>query len=265
MSAPATGSDDLIYAVDDGIAKITFNRPQARNAMTFAMYDRMASICEAINADRSIKALILTGAGDKAFASGTDISQFRAFKIAQDALDYEARIDRVLGTLELCRVPVIAAIAGACTGGGAGIAACCDIRIGTESTRIGFPIARTLGNCLSMSNISRVVSLIGPARTKDLIFKARLVEAPEALALGLLSEIVPDVDTLQARALETARLVASHAPITLEVTKEAVRRIRRTLSRDEGEDLILRAYMSEDFREGMDAFLNKRTPNWKGK
>ncbi|MDU6141471.1 enoyl-CoA hydratase-related protein, partial [Bradyrhizobium sp.] len=78
MNAPATGSDDLIYAVDDGIAKITFNRPQARNAMTFAMYDQMASICEAINADRSIKALILTGAGDKAFASGTDISQFRA-------------------------------------------------------------------------------------------------------------------------------------------------------------------------------------------
>ncbi|MDU0954481.1 MAG: enoyl-CoA hydratase-related protein, partial [Bradyrhizobium sp.] len=109
MNAPATGSDDLIYAVDDGIAKITFNRPQARNAMTFAMYDQMASICEAINADRSIKALILTGAGDKAFASGTDISQFRAFKTAQDALDYEARIDRVLGTLELCRVPVIAA------------------------------------------------------------------------------------------------------------------------------------------------------------
>ncbi|WP_316173049.1 enoyl-CoA hydratase/isomerase family protein [Bradyrhizobium sp. SZCCHNRI2049] len=265
MTAPVTGSDDLIYAVDDGIAKITFNRPQARNAMTFAMYDRMASICEAINADRSIKALILTGAGDKAFASGTDISQFRAFKTAQDALDYEARIDRVLGTLELCRVPVIAAIAGACTGGGAGIAACCDIRIGTETARIGFPIARTLGNCLSMSNISRVVSLIGPARTKDLIFKARLVEAPEALALGLLNEIVPDVETLQTRALETARLIASQAPITLEVTKEAVRRIRRTLSRDEGEDLILRAYMSEDFREGMEAFLNKRTPNWKGK
>ncbi len=265
MNAAVAGSDDLIYAVDDGIAKITFNRPQARNAMTFAMYDQMASICEAINADRSIKALILTGAGDKAFASGTDISQFRAFKTAQDALDYEARIDRVLGTLEQCRVPVIAAIAGACTGGGAGIAACCDIRIGIASTRMGFPIARTLGNCLSMSNISRLVSLIGPARTKDLIFKARLVEAPEALSLGLLNEIVPDVETLQARALETARLVASHAPITLEVTKEAVRRIRRTLSRDEGEDLILRAYMSEDVREGMEAFLNKRTPNWKGK
>jgi enoyl-CoA hydratase/carnithine racemase len=265
MNAPVTGTEDLIYTNEDGIAKIVFNRPQARNAMTFAMYDQMASICESINGDHSVKALIITGAGDKAFASGTDISQFRAFKTAQDALDYEARIDRVLGTLEQCRVPVIAAIAGACTGGGAGIAACCDIRIGTENTRIGFPIARTLGNCLSMSNISRVVSLVGPARTKDMIFKARLVEAQECLSIGLLSEIVPDVETLQARALETAKLVASHAPITLEVTKEAVRRIRRTLSREEGEDLILRAYMSEDFREGMEAFLNKRTPNWQGK
>jgi enoyl-CoA hydratase len=265
MNAPVAANEDLLYSVADGIARITFNRPQARNALTFAMYERMAEICQSINADRSIKALILTGAGDKAFASGTDISQFRAFKTAQDALDYEARIDRVLGTLEQCRVPVIAAIAGACTGGGAGIAACCDIRIGTESTRIGFPIARTLGNCLSMSNISRLVSLVGPARTKDMIFKARLVEAPEALALGLLSEVVPDVETLHRRAEETARLVASHAPLTLEATKEAVRRIRRTLSREEGEDLILKAYMSEDFREGMDAFLNKRTPNWKGK
>src|ERR1017187_1647837 len=265
MNAPVQATEDLIYVVEDGIARLTFNRPQARNALTFAMYEQMAAICEAINADRSIKAMILTGTGDKAFASGTDISQFRAFKTAQDSLDYEARIDRVLGKLEQCRVPTIAAIAGACTGGGAGIAACCDIRIGTEAARIGFPIARTLGNCLSMSNISRLTSLIGPARTKDLIFTARLIEAPEALALGLLNEVVPDVATLQRRAGETAKLVAGHAPITLEVTKEAVRRIRRTLSRDEGEDLILRAYMSEDFREGMDAFLNKRRPNWKGK
>jgi len=245
MNAPVNATEDLLYVVEDGIARLTFNRPQARNALTFAMYEQMAAICQSINSDRSIKAMILTGAGDKAFASGTDISQFRAFKSAQDALDYEARIDRVLGALEQVRVPTIAAIAGACTG--------------------GFPIARTLGNCLSMSNISRLTSLIGPARTKDLIFTARLIEAPEALALGLLNEVVPDVATLQRRADETARLVAGNAPITLEVTKEAVRRIRRTLSRDEGEDLILRAYMSEDFREGMDAFLNKRTPNWKGK
>jgi hypothetical protein len=109
MNAPVSTSEDLLYSVEDGIARLTFNRPQARNALTFAMYEQMATICEAINADRSIKALIMTGAGDKAFASGTDISQFRAFKTPQDSLDYEARIDRVLGTLEKCRVPVMAA------------------------------------------------------------------------------------------------------------------------------------------------------------
>jgi enoyl-CoA hydratase len=265
MNAPVEANEDLIYTVTDGIARMTFNRPQARNAFTFAMYEKMASLCESINTDRSIKVLIMTGTGEKAFASGTDISQFRAFKTAEDALEYEERIDRVLGTLEKVRVPVIAAIAGACTGGGAGIAACCDIRIGTASTRMGFPIARTLGNCLSMSNISRVVALVGPARTKDLIFTARLIEAPEALSLGLLNEIVPDVETLQRRADETAKMIAGHAPITMETAKEAVLRLRRTLSREEGRDLILRAYMSEDFREGMDAFLNKRTPVWKGK
>ncbi len=100
MNAPVAATEDLIYSVEDGIARLTFNRPQARNALTFAMYEQMAVICETVNNDRSIKAMILTGAGDKAFASGTDISQFRAFKTAQDALDYEARIDRVLGTLE---------------------------------------------------------------------------------------------------------------------------------------------------------------------
>ena len=98
-----------------------------------------------------------------------------------------------------------------------------------------------------------------------MIFTARLIEAAEALSLGLLNEVVPDVPTLQRRADETAKLVAGHAPITMETAKEAVLRLRRTLSREEGRDLILRAYMSEDFREGMDAFLNKRTPNWKGK
>src|ERR1700731_3272402 len=185
MDDTATLEADLLYEVEDGIGRITFNRPQARNALTFAMYERLAAICEAANSDRSLKVLILTGQGDKAFAAGTDINQFRAFKTPQDALDYESRIDRILTALEQCRVPTIASIAGACTGGGAGIAACCDLRIATANAKFGFPIARTLGNCLSMASLSRFASLVGPARVKDLIFTARLIDGREAAQAGL--------------------------------------------------------------------------------
>jgi enoyl-CoA hydratase len=257
-------SQDILFELHDGIGKVTFNRPQARNAFTFAMYERLAEICQQANKDRSIKVLVFQGAGDKAFASGTDINQFRAFKTPQDALDYEARIDRVLGQIEQCRVPTIAAISGACTGGGAGIAACCDLRVGTKTTRMGFPIARTLGNCLSMSNFSRLTVLIGPARVKDIIFTARLVGADEAASIGLLTEIVEDLPALEKRAAELATQIAGHAPLTLNATKQALSRLTRRLTREEGEDLILQCYMSADFREGMDAFLNKRQPQWKG-
>ena len=258
-------TDELIYRVTDGIAHVTFNRPHARNAMLFSMYEQLEKICADINADRGIRALVLTGAGDKAFASGTDISQFRAFKTQEDALAYEARIDRVLIALERVRIPTIAAINGACTGGGAGMAACCDLRIATPTLRFGFPIARTLGNCLSMSNYARLVALIGPARVKELVFTARLIGAEEAKAAGLVNEILPDGEALAARATELAQLVASHAPLTLRATKEALRRLEdRTHSGEPDRDLILMCYMSADFREGMDAFLTKRAPVWTG-
>ena len=264
MNQQAQESQDILYEISDGVGRITFNRPQARNAFTFAMYERLAAICDEANRDRAIKVLVLQGAGDKAFASGTDINQFRAFTTPQHALEYESRIDRVLTQLEQCRVPTIAAINGACTGGGAGIAACCDLRIGTKTARIGFPIARTLGNCLSMSNISRLTALVGPARVKDLIFTARLLAADEALSVGLLNEVVEDGAALQVRADALAAQIAGHAPLTMNATKQALARLMRRLTRDEGEDLILMCYMSQDFREGLDAFLNKRPPHWKG-
>src|SRR3977135_3562935 len=262
MNETATLDAELLYEVRDGIGRITFNRPQARNALTFPMYERLAEICEAADTDRALKVLILTGAGDKAFASGTDINQFRAFKTPQDAIDYEARIDRVMGTLEQCAVPTIAAINGVCAGGGAGIAACCDIRIGTTNAKFGFPIARTLGNCLSMSNLSRLAALIGAARLKEIIFTARLIEAEEGLRIGLLNEVVEDLSVLERRADELARLIASHAPLTLRATKQALHRMQPKVRDDE--DLILMCYQSRDFREGMDAFLSKRQPQWTG-
>jgi enoyl-CoA hydratase/carnithine racemase len=250
---------DLLYEIRDSIGRVTFNRPQARNALTFPMYERLAEIA----ADPGdIRALIITGAGDKAFAAGTDINQFRAFSTADDALAYEARIDRVLGTIERCKVPTIAAIAGACTGGGAAIAVACDLRIAAANSRFGFPIARTLGNCLSMSNLARLSALIGPARVIEMIFTARLVSAADARSAGLVTEVVTDHPALEARVAELAGLLASHAPLTMRVTKEALRRMRENQPPDE--DLIALCYTSRDFREGMDAFLTKRTPVWSG-
>jgi enoyl-CoA hydratase/carnithine racemase len=257
--------EELLCEIRDGVAYVTLNRPQARNALTFAMYDRLAEICGIAERDRSIKAILITGAGDKAFAAGTDISQFRAFDKEKDVLEYEERIDRVMGALERCRVPTVAAIHGACTGGGAGIASACDLRIASRAIKFGFPVARTLGNCLSMTSYARLVYLVGPALVKDIIFRARLVEADEALAKGLVSEILEDQKSLLERAEELVRLVAGHAPLTLQATKEAILRLRPAIPHGEGNDLVLMCYMSEDFREGMEAFLNKRKPVFKGR
>lgn len=257
--------DELLYEVRDGIGLISFNRPQARNALTFGMYDRLAELCQSAHQDESLKALILVGAGELAFAAGTDISSFRDFISAEDALAYEQRMDAVLSAVETCPLPTIAAITGACTGGGGAIAATCDLRIATRSLKFGFPIARTLGNCLSSATLSRVTTLLGAGRTLELIFTARLLGAEEALAVGLVCEIVDPPEKLLERAYELARLVAGHAPLTLRATKEALRRLRLRQTPDRDEDLITMCYTSEDFREGMEAFLAKRRPHWKGR
>lgn len=247
---------------------VIFNRPQARNAMTWYMYERLVEICGEVDSDPDVRALVLTGARSEkpAFVAGTDISQFREFTTEQHALDYEASGNNVMRTLESVRVPTIAAIAGPCTGGGAGMAACCDIRIASPSARYGFPIARTLGNCLSMQNYSRLFALLGMAKTKDIILRARLMNAPEMESSGLVSEVVADEDSLWPRAQELGELLATHAPLTMWATKEAMRRIRERMVPDQADqDLILACYMSADFREGMEAFLAKRKPQWQGK
>lgn len=258
-------TSEILYDVQEGIGRITLNRPQARNALTFEMYDRIAEICAAANDDPDLRAIIFRGAGDKAFAAGTDISKFRDFTTPEHALGYEKRMDFVLTTIESCTVPTIAAITGACTGGGAAIAACCDLRIASVDLKFGFPIARTLGNCLSAGNLSRLVALIGAGRTKDLLFTARLAGAEEALAIGLLSEVLADASAVRERALELAHKLAGHAPLTLQATKQTLRRLREHAAEVEDADLITLCYMSEDFREGLEAFLAKRKPDWKGR
>ena len=244
---------------------ITFNRPQARNALTWGMYDALVNECRRVNEDDSIRVVVITGNGG-AFAAGTDISQFRAFKTAQDALDYEQQANHVAEMVESVRVPVIAAIAGACTGGGASIATCSDIRIASPSARFGIPIARTLGNCLSQQNYARVVSAFGLPRAKELLMTARLMSAQELLAAGYVSEVVATEEELLPRAQALAETMATFAPLTLQVTKKAINRVRnRLFPIEDDKDLIETCYLSEDFREGIEAFLAKRKPVWRGR
>ena len=241
-------AEEILFQIgDDGIAWLTFNRPEARNAMTFGMYQRLGEICRA--PDPRMKVLILRGAG----------------KTPQDAVGYEAMMDGVFDALEEVPVPTIAAIQGACTGGGAGIAAACDLRLGAPSARFGFPIARTLGNTLSMRNHARLAALIGVARTKDILFLARLMDAQEMRSAGLLNEITSE-EGLYKRAVEMARTLLEHAPLTLRAAKEALNRVvRHWAPPGGGDEFVVRNYMSADFREGVESFLAKRKPRWTGK
>jgi enoyl-CoA hydratase/carnithine racemase len=257
---------EILYEVADGIGTITLNRPQVRNALTYAMYEGLAAICREPQAHGDPRVIVVTGAGEKAFAAGTDIAQFRSFATSEDALAYEKKIEAVIDAIERCPVPTLAAIAGAVTGGGAAIALACDLRIAAESARFGFPIARTLGNCLSMANYARLYALLGPALVKDIVFTARLVEAEEGRRIGLYSELLPDHAMLMRRARELSAEIAGHAPLTLRATKEAMRRLTQASAQGlDGDDLVSLCYTSSDFKEGMDAFLGKRPPVWRGR
>ena len=259
MSTP----EEILVDRDGAVLTVTLNRPEKYNALTFPMYARLAEVCSSVPPD--VRVIVITGAGGKAFAAGTDINQFRAFKSPQDGLGYEKRVDEILSSIEKCPVPVIAAIAGACTGGGGAIAACCDMRIGTRDMKFGFPIARTLGNCLSATSLQRLTALIGTARTIDLLFTSRLMPAEECLAAGLVTELLDDHAALLTRAKALAQQIAGYAPLTLSTTKVLMRRIREASPKVDDHDLVAKVYTSADFREGLDAFLTKRKPAWTGK
>ena len=260
----AAAVQDLVYEVNDEIGTITLNRPEARNALTFEMYGQIADILEGAPVDGSVKAIIVTGAGDKAFAAGTDISLFREFGAPEQGINYERTGDANFARMEKCPVPTIAAISGACTGGGAGIAAVCDMRIASRDIKFGFPIARTLGNCLSAETLARLVRLVGEAKVIDLILTSRLMGGDEALACGLVNEIVDDNAAVRARALELATRMKAHAPLTMRAIKEILRRMRHQVPPVDDEDVVAQIYSSQDFREGLEAFLAKRKPQWTG-
>lgn len=253
---------ELVFSQRGSVATVTFNRPQARNAMTWEMYEGLVSACERIDASDEVRVAVLRGAGGKAFVAGTDITQFLDFRTAEDGLAYERRIEAVLDRLEQVRVPTIAAIDGYAVGGGLGIAAACDMRVCTPEAKFGLPIARTLGNCLSMRTYARLVDLAGSARALQLIYTASFADADEALAVGLASEVVP-ADGLDDRLADLCEQLSNRAPLTLRVSKEAIRRLRDHRM-PSGDDLIATCYGSDDFHEGVRAFVEKRPPRWRG-
>ncbi len=257
---------DVLYERRGAIAILTFNRPDARNAMTWDMYQALYDACEHVDADDRVRVLVLRGAGDKAFVAGTDIAQFKKFATPQHAIDYEKSQNRNVGRVEEVRKPTIAMIRGYAVGGGANIALACDLRIAATDAKLGVPIAKTLGNTLSIATIARIMSYLGPARTKELLFTARLIDAAEGRAAGVFNDVV-EPERLESRTLELAEQIAANAPLTIRSIKEGVRRLleHARLAEGSAEDLVLMAYMSEDFKEGVDAFLTKRPPKWKGR
>jgi enoyl-CoA hydratase/carnithine racemase len=257
---------ELLFEKSGSCASIVFNRPDVHNAMNWAMYDRLESVCDEIDADADIRVVTLRGAGGKAFVAGTDIGQFRDFDSGADAMAYEKRIDRVISRLEHLKRPTIAMLQGVCAGGGAAIALACDFRYADENLRLGIPIAKTLGNCLSMANFARLVDLLGTAKAKEMLMLGRMFRAEECRAAGAVNAVFP-ADKLEAKVAEIAADLAAVAPLTVRATKAAIQRIHeaRRIPLEDGEDLIRSCYTSEDFHGAVAAFMEKSQYEWQGR
>jgi enoyl-CoA hydratase/carnithine racemase len=255
-------ADELLVERDGSVQRVTFNRPYQHNAMTWAMYEGLYDACERADADPEVRVLVLRGAGGKAFVAGTDIGQFAAFTSGDDGIDYESRIGRIVDRLERVRVPTIAVVQGHCVGGGLVLAAACDLRVATHASRFGVPIARTLGNCLSMNTYSLLVHHLGPGRTLDMLLRSRTYSGDEAQAAGFVAEVCDD-DRLDEVADAVVHRVLGHAPLTMWAAKEAVRRLRRANLPD-GDDIVATVFGSADFHNAVSAFLAKEPPTWKG-
>ena len=258
----STNEGTVQFRREGAVAHVTFDRPAARNAMTWDMYQELGALCERIAADAAVRVAVFRGAGGKAFVAGTDIAQFREFKGAEDGVKYERVMERHLSAVEELKVPTLAVIEGWAIGGGLAIATACDLRVATPGSRFGVPIARTLGNCLSVDNIALIAGAFGLARTKKMLLLAENLTAEEALTAGFLSEIVSH-ENLDGRVAEICARLAANAPITMRATKEAIRRLLHA-GMPAGDDLIRECYGSKDFQIGVNAFVEKREPRWTG-
>lgn len=245
------------------IAYITFDHVAARNAMTVGMYQTLKSICEDLAKSSSARVAILRGAGGKSFVSGSNIAQFSTFTSGDDGIRYEEGIDAYLAPLAMLPIPTIAVIDGMAIGGGLAIATCCDFRISTPDARFGVPIAKTLGNCLSASNLAWLVAHLGVNMVKRMLILAELLTAPELLQQGYLLATYP-AEALEGEANQLADRLMKLAPITQKSSKQTLARLITNNLLD-CSDLIRECYGSEDFKNGVASFLGGKPPVWTGK
>ncbi len=251
------------FRVEEAVATLTFDRPAARNALTWRMYAELAEGLERIEADPAIRVAVLRGAGGHAFVAGTDIEQFAAFTSGDDGVAYEAKIELTIDALERVRVPTLAVVEGFAIGGGLVIANACDLRVATPNTRFGVPIARTVGNCLSPGNLRRLSATLGVSMVKRMLLLAELPSAETLASLGYLAAIV-EPDALDAEVSRICERLLGHAPVTMRATRESLRRLATDLGA-EADDLIRACYGSDDFAAGVRAFSEKRAARWTGR
>ena len=257
---PAEGQ--VHFTVDGDVATLTFDRPQARNAMTWTMYQQLAEYSRRLAEDRSIRAAILRSVSDQAFVAGTDITQFLAFTGGDDGVRYEGQIDEIVTALEKVPCVTIARLEGWTVGGGLAIANACDFRFASSGARFAVPIARTLGNTLSAHSLARLRAAWGLQPVRRMLLAAEALDAPTALACGFLQAIA-DGPALDAAVKAMADRVRVLAPVTQHTVKEALRRLI-TDDVSAMDDLIQLCYGSADFHEGVKAFTEKRPPVWRG-
>lgn len=258
-----SGPGAVHYEATGAIARITFDRPGARNAMTWAMYEQLLTAIDQLELDASIRVAELRGSGGH-FVAGTDIGQFESFSSGDDGLAYERRLEVIVRRLENVRVPTVAVVQGNAAGAGLLFAAACDLRICTPDAIFSAPIARTVGNTLSLASIARLIAHIGPSRTKALLMTASTIEATEARAVGFVTAVVEPA-RLDQKASELLTKLADLAPLTLRATKRLVARALEGQAAAEAEDIVREVYGSRDFHEGVSAFREKRPPSWEGR
>jgi enoyl-CoA hydratase/carnithine racemase len=253
------------FTIDGTVARFTIDRPQAGNAMTWAMYDALVAACDRVDAEPDVRAFVIRGSGG-VFCTGTDISQFASFATGADGRTYEERLELAVARLERVDVPTIAQVDGIAAGAGCVIALACDLRVCSPNARFGVPIARTLGNALSLANCARLVEHFGLARTKDLLITGRLLDVDEAALCGLVTRRT-GASELDHTVAELVAGIGRNAPLTIRTAKAAARELSRQsrLDTDAIADMVAACYASADFKEGVAAFLAKRPPRFTGR